>query len=384
MKRKSFLWVEILVLVASVFLFIGCATQKAIPVITPIDLNPKIASGQLTQKADVFEVLFDSTMSMNDIYKSGTKMGQEKALVSLMSDTIPNIKLISALRAFGQLKLLGPDTSQLLYGPTDFKRADLKQVIDPLSGNGLSPMDTALDGARDDLKSQSGKMAVIAFSDGEDMEQFTPVVAARRLKSAYGDRVCIYTVHIGDNAAGRKMMQQIADAGECGFMFTGDSISSPEGMAVFVEKIFLETMQVKKVERQAQQAAPVVKEEPKPEPVAKKEPSTITLNVEFDTNKANIKPKYYNEIKRVADYMKSNTSVTATIEGHTDNVGKEAANIKLSQRRADSIKAYLVDKFGIDSSRLKAVGYGPKNPIASNKTKEGKQKNRRVTAVFSN
>ena len=82
--------------------------------------------------------------------------------------------------------------------------------------------------------------------------------------------------------------------------------------------------------------------------------------------------------------MKEYPDTNAIIEGHTDNVGKEAANIKLSQRRADSIKAYLVKKFGIDSSRLKAVGYGPNEPITSNATKEGRQKNRRVKAVFSN
>jgi OOP family OmpA-OmpF porin len=97
-----------------------------------------------------------------------------------------------------------------------------------------------------------------------------------------------------------------------------------------------------------------------------------------------VKPKYNNEIKKVADFMKEYPDTTAIIEGHTDNVGKEAANVKLSQRRADSIKAYLVKKFGIDSSRIKAVGYGPNKPVASNATKEGKQKNRRVKAVFSN
>jgi OOP family OmpA-OmpF porin len=111
---------------------------------------------------------------------------------------------------------------------------------------------------------------------------------------------------------------------------------------------------------------------------------SIALLVEFDTGMATVKPKYNNEIKKVADFMKEYPDTSAMIEGHTDNVGKEAANVKLSQRRADSIKTYLVKKFGIDSSRIKAVGYGPNKPVASNATKEGKQKNRRVRAVFSN
>ena len=106
--------------------------------------------------------------------------------------------------------------------------------------------------------------------------------------------------------------------------------------------------------------------------------------VEFDSGKAIVKPKYNNDIKKVADLMKEYPDATAVIEGYTDNVGKEAANVELSQRRADSIKAYLVKKFGIDISRIKAVGYGPNKPVASNATKEGRQKNRRGRAVFNN
>ena len=69
--------------------------------------------------------------------------------------------------------------------------------------------------------------------------------------------------------------------------------------------------------------------------------------------------------------------ITVTVTGHTDNVGKPANNQALSQRRADNIKAMLVGK-GIDGSRIRAIGRGDKDPIASNKTKEGRAKNRRI------
>jgi outer membrane protein OmpA-like peptidoglycan-associated protein len=116
---------------------------------------------------------------------------------------------------------------------------------------------------------------------------------------------------------------------------------------------------------------PVSKAEPVPESVS------ITLNVQFDTGKANIKPKYHNDIKRIADFMSKYHSTSAVIEGHTDNVGKEVVNVKLSWRRAANIKAYLAEKFGIDNSRIKVIGYDYQKPIASNKTSEGRQKNRR-------
>lgn len=109
---------------------------------------------------------------------------------------------------------------------------------------------------------------------------------------------------------------------------------------------------------------------------------TIRMNVEFDTDKAIVKKQYYNEIKKVADFMKRYPKVTATIEGHTDSTAPDAYNFRLSNNRAKSVRQYLIDKFGIDASRLIAKGYGETKPIATNRTKEGRQKNRRVQAVL--
>jgi L-ascorbate metabolism protein UlaG (beta-lactamase superfamily)/outer membrane protein OmpA-like peptidoglycan-associated protein len=113
------------------------------------------------------------------------------------------------------------------------------------------------------------------------------------------------------------------------------------------------------------------KTEPVPENVS------MTLNVQFDTGKASIKPKYYNDIKKIADAMSKYPSTSLIIEGHTDNIGKELANVKLSYLRAANIKAYLVQKFGVDNSRIRVIGYDYQKPIDSNKTAHGRQANRR-------
>lgn len=104
---------------------------------------------------------------------------------------------------------------------------------------------------------------------------------------------------------------------------------------------------------------------------------SVTLVVQFDTDKADVTPKYHNDVKGIADFMSKYPSTSAVIEGHTDNVGKAVVNVKLSHRRAANIKAYLAEKFGIDRSRIRAIGYSYQKPIASNKTAEGRQKNRR-------
>jgi len=117
-------------------------------------------------------------------------------------------------------------------------------------------------------------------------------------------------------------------------------------------------------------------------PAPRKERVTIMLNVEFDSDKAVVKEKYHDDIKRVADFMKEFPDTTAAIGGHTDNIASAAYNQKLSEKRATSVRQYLIDKFGIDGSRITATGYGLTKPIAGNDTEEGRQKNRRVEAVM--
>ncbi len=109
---------------------------------------------------------------------------------------------------------------------------------------------------------------------------------------------------------------------------------------------------------------------------------SIRLDIKFDTDKADIKPEYNDEIKKVGDMMNKYPEIKMLIEGHTDNVGPVEYNKDLSLRRADAVKRYLVEKFGIAPERLTAKGFGPTNPIADNSTPEGRQKNRRIEAVI--
>lgn len=119
-----------------------------------------------------------------------------------------------------------------------------------------------------------------------------------------------------------------------------------------------------------------------PKPVAKL-CSPTTLEIQFDTAKSDIKPKYHDELKKVGDFLTENPGAKGVIEGHTDNVGSLKMNMDLSQRRAESVRAYIIKNFGIASERISAKGYGPTKPVASNKNTAGKQKNRRIDANFT-
>jgi len=99
-------------------------------------------------------------------------------------------------------------------------------------------------------------------------------------------------------------------------------------------------------------------------------------NLEFETGKASIKPSSYGPLNRVAELLKTK-NFSLKLAGHTDNVGAAASNMRLSKERAESVKQYLVSR-GANPSRIEATGYGETQPIATNKTAAGRQKNRRV------
>lgn len=104
----------------------------------------------------------------------------------------------------------------------------------------------------------------------------------------------------------------------------------------------------------------------------------ITLdNVYFDFGKATIKPESFQTLNDLVDYMKRKKNIKIEIAGHTDNVGSDDANLKLSQSRSESVRNYLISK-GIEANRIVAKGYGETMPIESNDTDEGRAKNRRT------
>ncbi|MEH8022003.1 OmpA family protein [Rheinheimera metallidurans] len=110
----------------------------------------------------------------------------------------------------------------------------------------------------------------------------------------------------------------------------------------------------------------------------------VTLgDVLFDTGKANLKSASSSHLNKLAVFLMAYPGRTAQIEGHTDNVGNDGANMLLSQRRAESVKAYLVAQ-GVMGARLATSGKGEGSPLASNDSAEGRQQNRRVEVIIAN
>jgi len=112
---------------------------------------------------------------------------------------------------------------------------------------------------------------------------------------------------------------------------------------------------------------------------------TVSMNllINFDNNKAVIKPEYFAKVKEVADFLKTYKSVNVVIEGHASAPGNDAVNKSLSQLRADAVVEMLENKYQIDASRLSAVGYGEERLLNKANTKAAHAENRRIVATIN-
>ncbi|WP_063833143.1 OmpA family protein [Aureispira sp. CCB-QB1] len=102
-------------------------------------------------------------------------------------------------------------------------------------------------------------------------------------------------------------------------------------------------------------------------------------DVHFETNKATLLPPSFASLDELAEVLLLKKDLYVEIAGHTDNVGDSSSNLLLSQKRADAVVKYLIQK-GVPANQLTAKGYGESNPIADNNTQEGRRENRRTEA----
>ena len=369
----------------------GCATQSSnnFQAFQAEDLNAQVKSGLLVQKTDSFFVLNDSSSSTGKTYLnstdySGTKLDVEKNLLNKFNKTIPAIPLTSGLRNFGYGPCVSWHTTQLKQPLQSYSAAAFNGAITSLEcSSGGTPLADALSASSQDLASAKGNIALIVFSDG--MDQTSPVPAAEALKAQFGDRLCIYTVWVGNEAdePGQANLQQVASTSACGLATTASAISTPAGMSDFVKTVFLKpgTPKLDCSKQDDDQDGVNNCQDKCPDTpkgaVVDKDGCWAFHGVLFDFDSDKIKSKFDPLIDNAVKVMQLNPGLTVEIQGHTDSYGTDAYNQKLSERRANSVKSELI-KHGVDGNRLTTAGFGESQPVESNATDEGRAYNRRV------
>lgn len=430
-------WLKALVVIIGCTVLIGCAAQKPTTTFQPYDFGPGLKSGKYFQEVDNFLVILDASASMSQRYKGRYKLDTAKDIIDHMNRTMSPLKLNGALRTFGGRISVYKKITSLIYGLTEYNATEFGAALQTVKrAGGDSPLTSAVDTADEDLKTAQGKIAVIAVSDGLEMDD-SPVASARRYKDQFGERLCIYTVLVGQDARGKNLLEQISQAGQCGFSVSADDIAAGENMADFVKKVFFgekpfvdsdgdglnddldqcpdtpvgvmvdargcaldsdgdgvsdhfdqcpgtpRGVTVGKWGCRADSDRDGVFDD---DDMCPDTPYGAQVNEKgcwvlkgllFDSTKWDIKPEMYPALDEVAAVFQSHPSLRIEIQGHTDSMGDAAYNKMLSENRAKAVREYLVDK-GVDWKKISAAGFGEARPIANNDSPEGRAMNRRV------
>lgn len=308
------------------------------------------------KSCDSFVFLADESSSMHMRYEDEKKIDIEKKIMQKINAAVPNADYQAALRVFSHSKLYDRVFGSVLYSePSAYSRSEMKKAIAKIdAGVTWTSIGYGLDMAGLDLKKMPGRRTIIIFSDGKETAPYTPAPqVARDLKKQIGKDLCIYAVQIGDDEEGAETLNSIVEAVGCGGVVNADNLQNRATFKKFIKDVF---------GRHARMG--------------------IT-RVHFNFDKAEVKAAYYKKLDQVAQVMLEHPDLKLEVKGYTDSFGSRAYNKKLSKRRAEMVKSYLVKK-GVAPSRIIVKAMGESHPIASNKTASGRAKNRRCDLRFIN
>jgi len=380
---------SVLFVIAFLFLF-GCATpQMNLP---PFEAA-KFDKNLYASKVDNFLIVFDASSSMYQNYKDTKKFNIAQVLVQRMNQTIPELGQTAGLRSFGHSPAVSSKPTELFYGMEKYSSKNLADKFQKIKEpGGITPLYSAMDTAKADLKGLPGKMnAVIIISDGLENEG-SAAAAAKALNDIYGDSICFFPILVGDSAEGEALLNKIAKIGGCGFVSKADELLTSAGMAAFVEKVFLTKKPAPVaavVKQRVDSDGDGVYDEDDKCPGTPKgarvnaQGCWVLSHVLFDFDKAEIKPSAYPLLDEVVAIFGKNPGMKVDLEGHCDNIGTPEYNQGLSLRRANAVKKYLISK-GVAENRLTTQGFGFTKPVAPNTTKEERSLNRRVELMPMN
>ncbi len=267
----------------------------------------------------------------------------------MMNEKIPELGYKGALDLFAPW--------QVVADPEVYERNAYGEALSSIPKeqgifNRLTPMGPGINRLDSVLAGLTGKTAVILVSDGEANVGTDPVAEAHQVHAKYPN-VCFHVISFAERPKGEQILKKINGMGDCVWADAETLLADEAAMNQFVRDVFYD---------EVAEAAPRV---------------VILRGIQFDFDKSDIKPEWEPVLDEGANILKENPAIRIIIEGHTCNIGTEAYNQGLSERRARSVYDYFVKK-GVSPSRMKTVGYGEMKPKASNATEDGRIINRRV------
>jgi OOP family OmpA-OmpF porin len=335
----------------------GCVGTYTSRPFTPASVD----TSAYVAKVDAFVVVIDASSSMNYYYTDfRPNFFTAKDIINNMNQTIPTLGYKSALVGFGTGCCVNHEDAIVLYGPATYRRADFANGLSKLEcAGGRTPMSEGIDVGAETVKAASGKVALILVSDFSEIDSGAVSDVVDKLKAEYGDRLCIHTIKVG-GARQTDLTATLAGVNSCGSSVDAASLASADGMARYVTDVLLTPAAV-------------------PAAAVKYEKNTVSASALFDTDKAVLKDKGKAALHALNESIRASGArvVDITVIGYTDGDGTEKYNMRLSMRRAEAVRDYMVSE-GVARSIIKVSGEGEANPVASNATPEGRAQNRRV------
>lgn len=327
--------------------------------------------------ADNYVIISDSSGSMGHY----DKFPIQKNLVQSFISTLPDDNFNAGLYLFGNAN------NWEIYPIQPFDRSRFHEAAEtmPFKG-GPTPMHEAFLTLDENLTDPIEKTVVILFTDGEATVPSKTINAVTNLIRNHPE-LEIHAVQVGYSEEGAALLRELVKMTDTGSIRRETLINTPESLHVFAREVLLQDIEncgedEAKSGRIDSDGDGVYDENDEcpntPEGATVDERGCWTLgSVLFDTDKATLRAEAQSVLDEVATVMMNNSGLDFRIEGHTDSSASEAYNQALSERRAQSVKNYLI-RSGIEANRLETEGFGETQPVAPNNSPENMQLNRRV------
>jgi OOP family OmpA-OmpF porin len=286
-----------------------------------------------------------------------TTLDAAKKLLKDRNEILPDLGYNAGLYLFTPFKPI--------YMMQKYDRDKFAAAIDqlPAEGSGATLIQQGLLKLDGILSGLSGRTVVFLFTDGSYSQMpgsRKPKDIAKRLADKYS--VCFYVISTAKGDQQKEVLKAVASINECSRVVPFDQVF--EKPVYLAGALFVIETRVEKFLTTTYRLADVKID-----------------NIIFDFNSVQIRPEYNDELNILADFLNDNPETYVVLTGFTDNAGSPEYNLGLARRRAESVEAYLVDKFNVNVSRIVTQWYGIADPVAGNDTSDGRRQNRRVESI---
>ena len=356
--RKNHKLKSVVMTVLFLIMMVG-VSFAAEAVVEKEDVPAVVVTEEIIKTADNFIVLFDSSSSMKEPFKDTglTTLDAAKKLLKDRNEILPDLDYNAGLYLFTPFKPI--------YMMQKYDRDKFAAAIDqlPAEGSGATLIQQGLLKLDGILSGLSGRTVVFLFTDGSYSQMpgsKKPKDIAKKLADKYN--VCFYVISTAKGDQQKEVLKAVASINECSRVVPFDQVF--EKPVYLAGALFVIETRVEKFLTTTYRLADVKID-----------------NIIFDFNSVQIRPEYNDELNILGDFLKDNPETYAVLTGFTDNAGSPEYNLGLARRRAESVEAYLVDKFNVNVSRIVTQWYGIADPVAGNDTSDGRRQNRRVESI---